>query len=428
MKKIIVRLFAFFLIVHCTLNIEHCNAQWVQCNGIGTNQYVYSLTSLGNNIFAGTSDFGVYISTNSGTNWIQTSLNNHYVYSLTTLGNNIIAGSQSATYRSTDNGTSWIETSLNNNYSVFHLTTIGNNIFAGTNGDGIYISTDYGAIWWRASVSGPLIESLASLNNYIFAGMGTSGVSFSTDNGTNWFQTSLNNHVVHSLIVLGNNIFAGTLNDGVFLSTNYGAIWTQTALNNKTVWSFTTQENNIFAGLDYNSPDSGGVYLSTNNGASWLNKNQGFNFIPSVVSLLIVNNYIFAGTNGYSVWRRSLAEIIEIKPISEIVPDRYSLRQNYPNPFNPETKIKFDIPRGSPIRAFGDDNGRGSPTGAFGDDKVVLKVYDILGKEIETLVNEKLQPGTYEVTFNASQYPSGVYFYRLITESFIDTKKMILLK
>ena len=104
------------------------------------------------------------------------------------------------------------------------------------------------------------------------------------------------------------------------------------------------------------------------------------------------------------------------------------MRQNYPNPFNPETKIKFDIPRGSPIRAFGDDNGRGSPTGAFGDDKVVLKVYDILGKEIETLVNEKLQPGTYEVTFNASQYPSGVYFYRLITESFIDTKKMILLK
>jgi hypothetical protein len=58
----------------------------------------------------------------------------------------------------------------------------------------------------------------------------------------------------------------------------------------------------------------------------------------------------------------------------------------------------------------------------------VLKVYDILGKEISTLVNEKLQPGTYEVTFNASQYPSGVYFYRLITDGYNETKRMILLK
>jgi hypothetical protein len=102
------------------------------------------------------------------------------------------------------------------------------------------------------------------------------------------------------------------------------------------------------------------------------------------------------------------------------------LSQNYPNPFNPETKIKFSVPVDSRIR--GNDRG-----GAFGNDKggngkVVLKVYDILGKEIETLVNEKLNPGTYEVTFNASQYPSGVYFYRLITGSFTDTKKMILLK
>jgi hypothetical protein len=102
----------------------------------------------------------------------------------------------------------------------------------------------------------------------------------------------------------------------------------------------------------------------------------------------------------------------------------FNLYQNYPNPFNPVTKIKFEVPRGSPTGAFGDDNG-----GGVENDRVVLKVYDILGKEIETLVNEKLNPGTYEVTFNASQYPSGVYFYSLyIDGKIIDAKRMIVLK
>jgi hypothetical protein len=63
-----------------------------------------------------------------------------------------------------------------------------------------------------------------------------------------------------------------------------------------------------------------------------------------------------------------------------------------------------------------------------GNDKVVLKVFDILGKEVATLVNEKLQPGTYEVTFNGSNLGSGVYFYKLTSGSFIETKKMLIIK
>jgi hypothetical protein len=140
---------------------------------------------------------------------------------------------------------------------------------------------------------------------------------------------------------------------------------------------------------------------------------------------------ILKTTNGGGI-------IISVKLISENIPGEFKLFQNYPNPFNPTTKIKFDIPVDSRIR--GDDNGRRSPTGVpiyrtsgckertFGDDKVVLKVYDILGKEIETLVNEKLQPETYEVTFNASQYPSGVYFYRLQVGDYNESKRMVLIK
>ena len=97
-----------------------------------------------------------------------------------------------------------------------------------------------------------------------------------------------------------------------------------------------------------------------------------------------------------------------IQNISTEIPSKYSLSQNYPNPFNPTTKIKFDLMR-------------------LGDVKII--VYDITGHEIQTLVNERLQPGTYETSFNGSQLASGIYFYQLIVNNQpIETKKMTLLK
>jgi hypothetical protein len=94
-------------------------------------------------------------------------------------------------------------------------------------------------------------------------------------------------------------------------------------------------------------------------------------------------------------------------------PNEFSLYQNYPNPFNPSTKIKFDIPH-SP-----------SPSGRAG---VGLFIYDILGRKISSLVNGKLQPGTYEVDFDGSSFPSGVYFYRLTAGNFSAVNKMLLIK
>ena len=89
------------------------------------------------------------------------------------------------------------------------------------------------------------------------------------------------------------------------------------------------------------------------------------------------------------------------------IPTDYALSQNYPNPFNPSTKIKFDIPKSSLVK---------------------LIIYDVLGREIKTLVDEKLNAGRYEVNWNGSGYPSGVYFYKMVTGDFVDVKKMILVK
>jgi hypothetical protein len=114
-----------------------------------------------------------------------------------------------------------------------------------------------------------------------------------------------------------------------------------------------------------------------------------------------------------SIWTAILEEPLIIKSITSEIPKSYSLSQNYPNPFNPSTKLRFDIPesKGSPVQ-------------------VKLLVYDILGRELAVLANEKLPPGTYEYEWNGSNYSSGVYFYTLTTGDnfFSETKKMILSK
>ncbi|MBN8568433.1 MAG: carboxypeptidase regulatory-like domain-containing protein [Ignavibacteria bacterium] len=98
---------------------------------------------------------------------------------------------------------------------------------------------------------------------------------------------------------------------------------------------------------------------------------------------------------------------VGIQNITNVIPDKYSLYQNYPNPFNPVTNIKFDIPKSS---------------------FVTIKIYNVLGKETAILLNENKTAGSYEIDFYASSLTSGVYFYRLETEGFIETKRMVILK
>ncbi|MFI5406815.1 MAG: T9SS type A sorting domain-containing protein, partial [Nitrososphaerales archaeon] len=110
--------------------------------------------------------------------------------------------------------------------------------------------------------------------------------------------------------------------------------------------------------------------------------------------------------------RQDLLILFTNSPVTEInseenIPDEFILLQNYPNPFNPGTVISYQLPMNS---------------------NVTLKIYDILGNEITTLVNEQKEPGTYEIYFDASGLSSGMYYYTLTSSGFSETKKMILLK
>ena len=100
-------------------------------------------------------------------------------------------------------------------------------------------------------------------------------------------------------------------------------------------------------------------------------------------------------------------EPVSIKTISSEIPSQFNLSQNYPNPFNPSTNIRFDLQKTSETKLF---------------------VYDAIGREVATLVNEELKAGSYQADWNGSGYPSGLYFYRLQADGFVETRKMILIK
>ncbi|MBK7227979.1 MAG: T9SS type A sorting domain-containing protein [Ignavibacteriales bacterium] len=126
------------------------------------------------------------------------------------------------------------------------------------------------------------------------------------------------------------------------------------------------------------------------------------------MSLGADNQYLFAGTSASSIWRRPLSQVVtDINDEIIAHPSEFSLGQNYPNPFNPITKIKWQSPES------------GHQT---------LKIYDVLGNEVATLVDEIKPAGSYEIDFNASQFSSGLYIYTLQAAKFTSTKKMILIK
>lgn len=161
--------------------------------------------------------------------------------------------------------------------------------------------------------------------------------------------------------------------------------------------------NKLIAGTNFN-----GVYFSSDKGDYWIPVNDGLqseSFLP-VWSLAIIDNYVFASV-GTSLWRRPFSEITSVKRVNPAHLKEFELRQNYPNPFNPSTIISYHLSAASDIN---------------------LKIYDILGREIIVLVNERQTAGDHSVKFNGSNLTSGVYFYSLTTENFHQTKELVLMK
>jgi hypothetical protein len=409
--------------------------------------------------------------------------------SFAVIGTTLFAGGLDGVYLSTNDGTIWTAANQGlpeNLYDtaaaapVICLAVSGTNLFAGTEDYGVFLSTNNGTSWTAvneglpASTYAPLmfasIQCLAVSGMNLFAGTAYRGIYRSTNSGASWTAVSEGLHTdphdntiympVQCLVTSGTNLFAGaswgTGSGGVFCSANNGTNWTcvSYAFPYTPINALAVTGTNLLAGcgggqVGMHRVGGPGVFLSTNNGTSWTAVNEGLPgfssedtaHYPGIAGLVVSGAYLFATTElergfyGWGIFRRPLTDMItSAQSSSSPLPVAFTLYQNYPNPFNPSTSIKYTIGGVSPVSANGGDRDSRSALQAdrrgqgLGARDVSLIVYDVLGRQVEVLVNEKRAAGYYQDTFDGSGLASGVYICRLTAGLFVQSRTMLLIK
>ena len=277
----------------------------------------------------------------------------------------------------------------------------------------VWKTSDEGSTWsilYSTSTEGSLTSLITTPGGLIIAGLRSGTIMRSTDGGATWLTNAAglptDDYAVVLLSTLSGHIFAGTAAHGLFRSSDNGAHWQPSSSGLTDISIKTIVVNRI--GHLFVGTNSAGVFRSTDGGNGWFSVNSNLTDL-SVLSLsLDTSGCLFAGTGSSGVCRTTSSTTSVEKPGE--IPSAFWLDQNYPNPFNPTTTISFQIPNHKPQTL------------------VSLKVFDLLGREVATLVNEEVKPGSYERVFNAEGLASGVYLYRLQAGNFVQTKRLVLVR
>ncbi len=288
---------------------------------------------------------------------------------------------------------------------------------AGDNGTIVY-SYDNGATWFPLS-SGTTRNLKAIGINPVFGGtviaVGEKGsIIRSTNSGQNWTNISLADTSITFYAIskerpdFEENIMLIVGSGGkIYKSTNQGLMWVL-----KNSGTTNTLRSVYFVSADSGAVtgDNGTVRMTTNGGETWFTDNAFSSLAGSITSISEMprsSRTFTAVVNNRFMGISEDPPFVGINIINTEIPKAFSLSQNYPNPFNPTTNIKFAIPKAGSVK---------------------LTIFDMLGKEIETLVNEELHAGTYEYEWNGINLSSGVYFYKLTAGNSTETKKMLMVK
>lgn len=435
---------------------------WTNMFSTGASNYLYIACDSLNYVWVANVSNGVIYSTDGGLNFTTIPASTFGGANVNSVacgkdGHIFVGVTNGGVWRSTDFGVTFTQSSLNTVTIVEIKVDRFNSdiIYAGgssTGLNGFYISTDDGQTFGASTNSTNVWEILQTSTNDLYTASTSSPYPFdkSTDGGLTWTSMSnLSSAKRGATLDLIENIYVSG-NGGVYKSTDGGA----TFINHNLTFSsneMLTFENKIL--VCATGTTNGGVWIFTdstivpvelvqfsatsNNSSVELNwkttteiNNSGFEiqratedlnfasigFIPGFGtsteshSYSFIDNNIKSGKYSYRLKQIDLDgshKYSEIVDVELIQPIQFKLEQNYPNPFNPSTKINYQIP----ISGF-----------------VNLKVYDVLGTEIATLVNEEKPAGGFDIEFNAAGLPSGIYFYNLSTSSFSQTNKMVLLK
>jgi len=358
-------------------------------------------------------DEGLYRSTDNGDNWgspLVTVPSGDNIFSIalntTTTPNTIFAGTRNGPLRSTDNGINWAPATngIPANSWVRDIEVDSMGVVAAATTNGLFFSTNNGDLWEETAGIAPADTIVKLLFDYTIS-------SEDEDIVTRLYGGSNNASLYQAFRDSSNRYLLATLLTIFGPSEVSGMTWFYLESQNKKMHGVSNFPKGSFGQ---------GFYVSSDNGANWIQNNNGLpanppmsaltgNAIESRANEADVNFYVgfFENMNGGARVFKTTYTVTNVEPVSSLIPDDYELKQNYPNPFNPSTKIEYSIPSESFVE---------------------LKVYDVLGREVASLVNEQQLSGVYRVDFTAKNLPSGIYFASLTANEFTRVVKMTLLR
>lgn len=404
---------------------------WVDLNrDISTLQYQsadYDITNT-QKLQGGTQDNNKMTSTNGGVDWDQRTTGDGGYTIVDPVNTNFVYGQyvNGSVQRSTNTGVSFSNITPSGStgglfYNPYEMAPGDHNtiVFGRAN---IWKTTNAqtattGSGWTQIATTGVVGGSVSAIGiswtniNKIYIGTSNGRILVTSDNGSSWNTLTGYPYVSDFIVDAANDnicyaTLGGTSGQHVLKTTDGGATWNNITSNLPNIAANsiilrTASPRMIFVGTDI------GVFQSIDEGASWVSFNSG---LPAVevydMKYKQIAGIILAATHGRGCWTFDIGSVLGVDPYS-VVPNEYELSQNFPNPFNPETIIKFGVPKSGFVK---------------------LSVFDATGKLVDVLVDQQMNPGTFEASWNASGYSSGVYFYKLESEGFTNTKKMILVK
>jgi photosystem II stability/assembly factor-like uncharacterized protein len=366
----------------------------------------------------------VMLTTDSGLNWI-TPANfplTPFLWDVDYTGNNLsTVGWSGSIYTSSDGGMNWVEQNSGVSVDLYGIDFINSSIGFAVGENGTILKTIDGGINWTLQTSNTSNRlndvSFTDVNNGFI--VGESGLILRTTNsGINWMQQESGTaSSLTGVAMINSNICTVVGTFGTILRTTNGgtpveliSFTASTKDNNVNLMWITASEinNSGFEILRFTQNDNDWLRIGFVEGKGTTTEQQFYSFTDKNLS---------SGKYQYQLKQIDFDGLFDYSDIVEVelgLPNEFSLLQNYPNPFNPSTKIKYTVPQ-TP-NPFGKGQG------------VRLIVYDVLGNEIATLVNEEKEPGVYEVEFDGNNLSSGIYIYQLKAGSFVSSKKMTVVK
>jgi photosystem II stability/assembly factor-like uncharacterized protein len=438
MKRITQIIFIVFLLSGCQI---YSQTGWYEIStGVTSDFYIKKVFFVDENtgfiVCRGTTTGDSYLkrTINGGNSWdsLYLSFGPSYVNDLWFINSNtgIIVGrddlppqNSGVVALTTNGGLNWSLNLVQNTTSFksiyFSNDSVGYTVGYYNNGSAeiaiIYKITSQGIMTqqFRSFVNGHTFETVNFVNSNTGIAMGDNICYKTTNSGSNWIQMPpFSTSILVNTNCLTSDMtgFLGgtTISEGVIQKTNDGGNSWQTVslVDSSIIYGLKMVNTTTGYAVGYKNFNNGIILKTSNQGDSWnIQKLTDYNLWS--VWLVNENTGYVCGQNGKLLKTTDGGGPIGMQNLNTGIPKIYQLSQNYPNPFNPITNIKFDIIK----KGF-----------------VKLTVFNVLGHEVAKIVNQELQPGSYKADWDATNYPSGFYFYKIVAGDFVESKKMVLIK